>query len=185
MKCLLLDAETTRVVSTVFSQSEILEHEVYLVERLEAERGDQLLHLKVRVRRVRPAGILCSIQLAGDTLCRRACSCGCACACACSGQLPCCHAAALTPAMLARAAAALQAVCFLRPTRENIARIRRELRDPRFGEYHLCERAALEPIRFLGYSSLPQPVPACSCRLHRRPCWWRFVRVGLPPPLTA
>ena len=32
-----------------------------------------------------------------------------------------------------------QAVCFLRPTRENIARIRRELRDPRFGEYHLCE----------------------------------------------
>ncbi len=35
----------------------------------------------------------------------------------------------------------LQAVCFLRPTRENIARIRRELRDPRFGEYHLCEWA--------------------------------------------
>jgi hypothetical protein len=32
-----------------------------------------------------------------------------------------------------------QAVCFLRPTRENVARIRRELRDPRFGEYHLCE----------------------------------------------
>jgi len=48
MKCLLLDAETTRVVSTVLSQSEILEHEVYLVERLEAERGDQLLHLKAR-----------------------------------------------------------------------------------------------------------------------------------------
>ena len=32
-----------------------------------------------------------------------------------------------------------QAVCFLRPTRENVARLRRELRDPRFGEYHLCE----------------------------------------------
>lgn len=31
-----------------------------------------------------------------------------------------------------------QAVCFLRPTRENIAKLRRELRDPRFGEYHLC-----------------------------------------------
>ena len=155
MKCLLLDAETTRVVSTVFSQSEILEHEVYLVERLEAERGDQLLHLKVRVRRVRPAGILCSIQLAGDTLCRRACSCGCACACACSGQLPCCHAAALTPAMLARAAAALQAVCFLRPTRENIARIRRELRDPRFGEYHLCESLLLP-------SRLPKYLPRCT-----------------------
>ncbi|KAI7836541.1 hypothetical protein COHA_009606 [Chlorella ohadii] len=85
MKCLLLDAETTRVVSTVFSQSEILEHEVYLVERLEAERGDQLLHLK--------------------------------------------------------------AVCFLRPTRENIARIRRELRDPRFGEYHLFFTNRVEDMR--------------------------------------
>jgi vacuolar protein sorting-associated protein 45 len=46
MKVLLLDAETTRVVSTVFSQSEILEQEVYLVERLDADKGDQLLHLK-------------------------------------------------------------------------------------------------------------------------------------------
>ena len=33
----------------------------------------------------------------------------------------------------------VQAVCYLRPTRENIARIRRELRDPRYGEYNLCE----------------------------------------------
>jgi hypothetical protein len=33
-----------------------------------------------------------------------------------------------------------QAVCYLRPTRENIARLRRELRDPRYGEYHLCAR---------------------------------------------
>lgn len=48
MKALLLDAETTRVVSTVFSQSELLEQEVFLVERLEADRGDQLFHLKVR-----------------------------------------------------------------------------------------------------------------------------------------
>jgi vacuolar protein sorting-associated protein 45 len=48
MKVLLLDAETTRVVSTVFSQSEILEQEVYLVERLDADKGDQLFHLKAR-----------------------------------------------------------------------------------------------------------------------------------------
>jgi hypothetical protein len=47
MKVLLLDQDTTRVVSTVFSQSEILEQEVYLVEKLEAEKGDQLFHLKV------------------------------------------------------------------------------------------------------------------------------------------
>lgn len=44
---LLLDAETTKIVSTVFSQSEILEHEVYLVERLDADRGEQLFHMKV------------------------------------------------------------------------------------------------------------------------------------------
>lgn len=47
MKVLLLDADTTRIVSTVYSQSEILEQEVYLVERLDADRRDQLLHLKV------------------------------------------------------------------------------------------------------------------------------------------
>ena len=47
MKVLLLDADTTRSVSTVYSQSEILEQEVYLVERLDADKGEQLFHLKV------------------------------------------------------------------------------------------------------------------------------------------
>lgn len=47
MKALLLDSETTRIVSTVYSQSEILEQEVYLVEKLDADPGEQLLHLKV------------------------------------------------------------------------------------------------------------------------------------------
>ena len=46
MKVLLLDADTTRSVSTVYSQSEILEQEVYLVERLDADKGEQLFHLK-------------------------------------------------------------------------------------------------------------------------------------------
>lgn len=48
MKVLLLDAETTKIVSAVYSQSEILEHEVYLVQRLDAEVSEQLLHMKVR-----------------------------------------------------------------------------------------------------------------------------------------
>lgn len=47
MKVLLLDPETTKVVSTVYSQSDILEQEVYLVERLDSDKGDQLFHLKV------------------------------------------------------------------------------------------------------------------------------------------
>lgn len=33
----------------------------------------------------------------------------------------------------------LKAVCFLRPTSENIQLLRRQLRNPRFGEYYLCK----------------------------------------------
>ena len=44
---LLLDPDTTKVVSLVYSQSEILEQEVYLVEKLDSERTERLLHLKV------------------------------------------------------------------------------------------------------------------------------------------
>ena len=55
MKVLLLDADTTRSVSTVYSQSEILEQEVYLVERLDADKGEQLFHLKVRAPHQGPA----------------------------------------------------------------------------------------------------------------------------------
>lgn len=47
MKVLLLDTDTTRIVSTVYSQSDILAQEVYLVQRLDAESNDQLPHLKV------------------------------------------------------------------------------------------------------------------------------------------
>ena len=49
MKVLVLDAETTEAVSTLFSQSEILEAEVFLVENTEAIPGQILLHLKVRM----------------------------------------------------------------------------------------------------------------------------------------
>jgi vacuolar protein sorting-associated protein 45 len=79
MKVLLLDAETTRFASTVLSQSDILDAEVFLVDRLDTvdSKADRLPHLR--------------------------------------------------------------ALAFLRPTRENVARLRRELREPRFGSYHLCE----------------------------------------------
>lgn len=46
MKVLIMDSETTQAVSMVYSQSEILEQEVFLVEKLEANSGEQLLHLK-------------------------------------------------------------------------------------------------------------------------------------------
>ena len=92
MKCLLLDSETTRVVSTVFSQSEILEHEVYLVERLEAERGDQLLHLKASAMR-RAAGQRVLRQKAAGSSWAGCCAnqrCGSPCCCCCCALLPRC-----------------------------------------------------------------------------------------------
>ena len=52
LQVLLLDSDTTRIVSTVYSQSEILEHEVYLVERLDGDQKEQLLHLKVQAAAV-------------------------------------------------------------------------------------------------------------------------------------
>ena len=42
-----------------------------------------------------------------------------------------------------------QAVCFLRPTRENCARIRRELREPRYGQYFLCEPSPTQPCTYV------------------------------------
>ena len=47
MKVLLLDADTTRIVSLVYSQTEILDQEVYLVEKLDSNRTERLPHLKV------------------------------------------------------------------------------------------------------------------------------------------
>lgn len=67
------------VVSVVYSQSELLQKEVFLVELVDAvsKSSESMYHLK--------------------------------------------------------------AVCFLRPTSENIQLLRRQLANPRFGEYHLCE----------------------------------------------
>ena len=36
-----------------------------------------------------------------------------------------------------------QAVCFLRPTPQNISAMKKHLKSPKFGEYHLCTRSTL------------------------------------------
>ncbi|KAI9172915.1 vacuolar protein sorting-associated protein 45 [Blastocladiella emersonii ATCC 22665] len=46
MKVLLLDADTTAVVSSVYTQSVLLSKEVYLVERVENKKRDKMSHLK-------------------------------------------------------------------------------------------------------------------------------------------
>lgn len=33
----------------------------------------------------------------------------------------------------------LKAICFLRPTPENVQLLKRQLTNPRFGEYHVCK----------------------------------------------
>lgn len=61
----------------------------------------------------------------------------------------------------------LQAVCFLRPTRENIARIRRELRDPRYGQYHLCAPAQVSNwMRMTAWLSAQAPSGTRHLNVH-------------------
>eukprot|EP00054_Salpingoeca_dolichothecata_P021977 m.142403 g.142403 ORF g.142403 m.142403 type:complete len:118 (-) comp24184_c0_seq1:95-448(-) len=46
MKVLLLDKETTSIVSMVYAQSEILQKEVYLIERIDIAAREPMTHLK-------------------------------------------------------------------------------------------------------------------------------------------
>lgn len=76
MKVLLMDKETTSIVSIVYSQSEILQREVYLCERIDmVTENETMKHMKC--------------------------------------------------------------IVFLRPTRENIVLLSRELRNPRYGVYYI------------------------------------------------
>ncbi|XP_048381658.1 vacuolar protein sorting-associated protein 45 [Stegostoma tigrinum] len=75
MKVLLMDKETTSIISMVYTQSEILQKEVYLFERIESTNRETMKHLK--------------------------------------------------------------AICFLRPTKENVELLIQELRRPKYGLFFL------------------------------------------------
>eukprot|EP00929_Paragymnodinium_shiwhaense_P007914 TRINITY_DN111837_c0_g1_i1.p1 TRINITY_DN111837_c0_g1~~TRINITY_DN111837_c0_g1_i1.p1 ORF type:complete len:572 (-),score=138.12 TRINITY_DN111837_c0_g1_i1:277-1992(-) len=45
MKVLILDAETVGMISMVYSQSDILQHEVFLTERIDVENKDKMRHM--------------------------------------------------------------------------------------------------------------------------------------------
>ncbi|XP_061110692.1 vacuolar protein sorting-associated protein 45 isoform X1 [Conger conger] len=75
MKVLLMDKETTSIVSVVYTQSEILQREVYLFERIDSQNRDTMKHLK--------------------------------------------------------------AICFLRPTKENVENLIQELRRPKYSVYFI------------------------------------------------
>jgi len=80
MKVLLLDASTTQIISAVYSQTEILSNDVYLVSRLDDAKQRQQ-------------------QADGKS-------------------------------------SHLKAVCFVRPTETSVGMLVRELKEPRFSEYH-------------------------------------------------
>ncbi|EDV26408.1 uncharacterized protein TRIADDRAFT_22566 [Trichoplax adhaerens] len=75
MKVLLMDKETTSIVSMVYAQSEILQKEVYLFESIEQPNRETMKHLK--------------------------------------------------------------AICFIRPTQDNVELIQQELQSPKYGFYYL------------------------------------------------
>ncbi|XP_069024792.1 LOW QUALITY PROTEIN: vacuolar protein sorting-associated protein 45 [Embiotoca jacksoni] len=75
MKVLLMDRETTSMVSVVYTQSEILQKEVYLFERVESQNRDTMKHLR--------------------------------------------------------------AICYLRPTKENVEHLIQELRRPKYSVYFI------------------------------------------------
>ncbi|XP_077446023.1 vacuolar protein sorting-associated protein 45 isoform X2 [Stigmatopora argus] len=75
MKVLLMDKETTSIVSVVYTQSEILQKEVYLFERIDSQNRESMKHLK--------------------------------------------------------------AICFLRPTKQNVEHLIQELRRPKYSVYFI------------------------------------------------
>ena len=46
MKVLVMDAETTGVVSMVFTQTQVLQHEVFMTDTIERQAGEKMPHLK-------------------------------------------------------------------------------------------------------------------------------------------
>lgn len=78
MKVLLMDRETTSIISMVFSQSEMLAKEVYLFERMDRRTSNEPMKY-------------------------------------------------------------LRCIVFVRPTEENIELLQKELRSPKYGQYHLCK----------------------------------------------
>lgn len=108
MKVLILDSQTVSAVSVVYSQSELLQKEVFLVELVDSiyKSKESMSHLK--------------------------------------------------------------AVYFLRPSSENIQHLRRQLANPRFGEYHLFFSNMLKDtqIHILADSDEQEVVQQVQVRLH-------------------
>ncbi|KAL7444205.1 hypothetical protein ACHAXM_009322 [Skeletonema potamos] len=124
MKVLLLDGATTQILSCVSTQSEILTHEVYLVSRLDDPRCNPNLK-----------GLALSSNIATDENGGDSNNNG-------GGGI---HSLALQEEAHV---GHMKAVCFLRPTDNNIGLLVRELSRPRFSEYHIYFSGILPPTLF-------------------------------------
>lgn len=83
MKILLLDHDTVPILSSATTQSTLLNHSVYLTDRLDNSEREKMRHLRC--------------------------------------------------------------LCFLRPSSDSIQLLIDEFRDPKYGEYHLCECSYIHP----------------------------------------
>lgn len=54
IKCLILDEETTGIISLVYSQSDILKRDIYLIEKLSSASTQKMQHMKV-IYLIRPS----------------------------------------------------------------------------------------------------------------------------------
>jgi len=88
MKILLLDRDTVPIVSAATTQSALLNHSVYLTDRLENQEREKMRHLRC--------------------------------------------------------------LAFLRPSPDSIQSLIDELREPRYGEYHICMRLIPQPRAVVG-----------------------------------
>ena len=84
MKVLIVDQETIGMVSMVLTQTQILEKEVFLVERIDTVGNPPSGEVPTRMKH-------------------------------------------------------LKAVCFLRPSAQNFILLSKELKEPRYSDYHICK----------------------------------------------
>jgi hypothetical protein len=82
MKLLLLDRDTIPIVSSATTQSALLNHSVYLTDRLDNQEREKMRHLRC--------------------------------------------------------------ICFVRPSPDSIQFLIDELRDPKYGEYHICRSTNIQ-----------------------------------------
>ena len=109
MKVLLLDSNTTQIISSVYSQTEILSKEIYLVSRLDDGNSNPNIQ-EVLPPPTSSSGFKQQQQYHNESFHRKNQSSN---------------------------TSHLKAICFLRPTDINAGLIVRELSRPRFAEYHL------------------------------------------------